>query len=98
MCRRLRKARTRISDARILSYMPVLEHRSQPCAAQFPQQGQLSHPLLLPHRQKLQANYFKPRLLNEREEFTAPSLYNPVALKSLLCQPLSLERISANTD
>ena len=54
--------------------MGVLEHRPQPCAAQFPQQGQLSHPLLLPHRQKLQANYFKPRLLHEREEFTSAEL------------------------
>jgi len=78
--------------------MGVLEHRPQPCAAQFPQQGQLSHPLLLPHRQKLQANYFEPRLLDEREEFTSAELVQPSRAQSLLCQPLSLERISANTD
>ena len=39
--------------------------------------GKLSHPLLLPHRQKLQPNYFKPRLLDERDEFTSAELVQP---------------------
>jgi len=47
----------------------IHEHRSQPCAPEFPQHGQLSHPLLSPSRQEPQSNYFESSLLDEREEF-----------------------------
>jgi hypothetical protein len=47
----------------------IHEHRSYPCTSEFPQHGQLSHPLLSPSRQKPQLNYFESSLLDEREEF-----------------------------